>query len=819
MASNILVTRREYTNQFRAEKTSWLLGNVGDIITLELDTEVQIESISSLPNVFKSNGLNEFTRTTGSFPSEGFSVGSVISWSTTVTTSGTTVTHTGSGTITILNPTFMRVTLISGTFPPINAYPYNDGTNSTTNLNILSSESIDALIFNYNFIANSDIGSSSLNSLVDNSIPTLKAVGLNASDTITIIPFTPISFSSGISFLNAHIKGAGVSGNIQKFTTVLEFQLMPLFEDFADFATLTAPSFLFGIESLTDVFSFKFLPQISNPNISLSADSTTISQLGNVGWFNENYDGNLPLYTKINSIYTDSALATVSSIRINDITNFEFSINQPNNTNTSKYKFGFAFVPLDKTIIERNNKYNYENILYNGLGNTPLTQTSTSAVFLGATNDFGAGMDIQFLDISAVGDTVTIKGQFQPNSQFKDYFKSISIDDWNYVCWISCADESLQTTYSDRVSVLVDQNQLIEKTEPFVLGDVNIEFLNHAQSPLNVGSAIYDGCVEDEILTNSIMFLDLSKNETVNQISFVLEGENDVTGETYLVEQFNVNTAVFPIDANNVQQIAFNSTRGFRMASGVNKNLIEIIRLPSSDVGTKKAYAVRYAFRNRWEYWVANNLVPNSLVDGTKPLNGKNQNWANRGVNWSFRFKVQTQLNSNGILLNTENEATFNVAYFEESLVFTGSITHFNESKTSNLFVGLNTEGIRQNAILDLQKTLIQADFDLIDTLGDVGSVGDWYGVIRIEKYENGGINGIEMLSSVLTNTNDILKPISGELKCKIQRISSTKIRLTGLIDNSFLDVSSTYKTSARIGHKNIIESGIYGSEYGTQYA
>ena len=74
------------------------------------------------------------------------------------------------------------------------------------------------------------------------------------------------------------------------------------------------------------------------------------------------------------------------------------------------------------------------------------------------------------------------------------------------------------------------------------------------------------------------------------------------------------------------------------------------------------------------------------------------------------------------------------------------------------------------------------------------------------------------MLSSVLTNVNGILKPIVGETFCKVEKISLTKIRLTGLIDESFLDVSSTYKTSARIGYSNLSVLGIYGKQYGQQY-
>ena len=56
------ITRREYTNEFRPEVTSWLLGNVGDRITLELDVEVQIIFTSSNSQTLTFDGTNQFTR-------------------------------------------------------------------------------------------------------------------------------------------------------------------------------------------------------------------------------------------------------------------------------------------------------------------------------------------------------------------------------------------------------------------------------------------------------------------------------------------------------------------------------------------------------------------------------------------------------------------------------------------------------------------------------------------------------------------------------------------------------------------------------------
>ena len=75
-----IITRREYSNEFRPEKTSWLLGNVGDRITLEIDIEIEVSFNSSFSNPMESNGTEQLTRLTGSFLDDGFFIGSNISW-------------------------------------------------------------------------------------------------------------------------------------------------------------------------------------------------------------------------------------------------------------------------------------------------------------------------------------------------------------------------------------------------------------------------------------------------------------------------------------------------------------------------------------------------------------------------------------------------------------------------------------------------------------------------------------------------------------------------------------------------------------------
>ncbi len=813
-----IVTRREYTNEFRPEVTSWLLGNVGDRISLEIDVEISISVDSGFSNPFESDGASQLTRSTGSFLDDGFFVGSNVSWSGTA--SGTP--FTGSGVITTLTPTVMRLGSITGTFPSAGDYPFNDGTTVNLSMNIQSTDNVQGINFNYNLIANSDIASASLNSLVDGTTPRFEAVGLDPTDTVTIIPMTPVGFNSGHSVFSSSIVGLGKTGPVQKFKITVLFQIIPLFDVLSDLQNNVAPTFLFDSDSLTDVFKLQFLPQLNNPNISIFTDSTSTALAGNVGWFDENFNGNTSIYSTVGVSYTNPSGTNVTGVSKDEPTNFQISINQTGASATSKYKIGFLTIPFDKTLISDNSKKNYENLILNDL-NQVVDQSTAQFTFAGYGNPSGAKMGIRFDSVTNNGTNVLINGQFQPNNAFTTYFDSIDESNWNYLLYVSLADESLATNVSDRTTLRCDFGQLQTVAPSFILGDISTELLNHAQGITNIGGSSYLGTVEDEVLTKSLLYLDTAKTESIDVIKFKVEGFNTINGSTFDCENIEIDTSGFPLDSNGVQLFSVDTTRGFQMASGVDKNFVKIVRDQTNDTGTKKAFWVYFAIRPRWEYWIENTNVPDELTDGTKQFNGKNQNWARLDSvfnKWKLRFSIETNLNSNGLVVNTKNSKNIYIRTFDESNVWDGSITHYDETKTTNLFTGLNADNVRTNAILDSEKTLIEADFDLEDVSGDVGTIGDYYGVIRIETFEQGGIKGIEMISSVLDNIDGILKPVSGSTKCKVEKISATKIRLSALIDNEFLNTSIVqYKTSARIGYKNLVSAGIYGQQYGQQYA
>jgi len=316
--------------------------------------------------------------------------------------------------------------------------------------------------------------------------------------------------------------------------------------------------------------------------------------------------------------------------------------------------------------------------------------------------------------------------------------------------------------------------------------------------------------------------VDTANNETINEVKLTIEGFNVANGSSFILESTPYNTSQFPKDASGVQQINIDTVRGFQMASGVDKNAVKIYRSPIDDTGTKKAYRCNYAFRFRWEDWISNSNVNSALFDSNELNDNLNNDWSTKDdfTNWKLRYNVNLVVDRNGTIINTKNSYDFAVRDYDESSIWDGAITTYNEAKTTSLYLGLNADNIRQNAILPTANTLIEADFDLENLLEDVGDVAKYYGVIRLEEYRNGGLFQIKMLSSILTNvtTGNILIPLTGETGTKITKVSTTKIRLECLIDFNDLNFNqSQYKISARLGCHEL-NLGKYNVQYSLKY-
>jgi hypothetical protein len=827
--SKALITSRLYTNLFRPESTSYLTGNAGDIIECEIQYEVSIDSLSSYSNTNTVSGGDRIERAVGSWFDDGYAVGQSIniSWDT-IPTTGPTVTTAYTADIKTLTPTIMIVENVldfpaaTPTFLATGVFPSQTSTYQFTGYSIFSTSPVEGIEFDYGLVTNTQTSSGTVSSLIDGSTTSFINNGLDAT-VLTPTALIPRGERSGASILSATIQGRGVVTSVQKFQINLKYILTPLWESITDVQTPTLPSFYDDKECVADSFKIKMLPQSGNPNISVSTSSSEVKLLGNTGFFEENYNGNINSYS-IDSYSLFNSGVPTTGVNTSIQTNFTIVINDPNFTSPDKYKMGFVWTPDDDSLFHNNYYYNHENLMYNGLDDsTPLTPPITTATtYTGTPNKDGAQMDIEITNLTRSGNFVTLQGVFKPNAAFTTFMDAQSAGDKKYLIWVSVADDSLATNISDRVSLIVDSGDFTEVSFTFESWDVTNSFLEHPIPSQQVGVSFYEGCVEDEVLSRSIIKLDTSKQETIDEIKMTIEGYNAITQERFVLESNTYNTSSFLPDNSGIQQINIDTTRGFRMAAGVDKNEVKVFRSPVDDSGDIVAYRILYAFRMRWEDWIQNLAVPSVFWDNSEH-NGLNEDWASKDnlPDWNLTYNVYSIIDRAGDKINTRNTFEFALKTYEESDVYDGAITTYDDTKSFSLFLGVDANGVRNNGLSSNANTWIEADFDLENPAGDVGDINDYYGVIRIEEYRNGGIFGIDMLSTALTNetTNNLLLPLTGEITCKITKVSLTKIRLECYLDYTKINTSiSQYKISARLGCQTGINAGKYSSHYTLKY-
>jgi hypothetical protein len=823
--ASALITNRQYTNFYTGTTTSWLIGNVGDVVELTLDLEAEIKFLSTYQTQVKITNDNEITRLTGSWYDEGFAVGQSVDVSFTITTNGTPTSFSDSGTITTLTPSLM---IVNGIIFPDNVFPFQNTINSIdyefSGLTI-ACDSINPFAgveFLYGLTTNTQVGSGDLSSLIDGTVLTFKNNAIQSSIISAPINLIPFSYRSGGAILSATIKGNTVipTNTLKKYIIKIKFVITPIYEVVDDLKNLTLPTPYKGNECITDILRINLLPEINNPNINVSVSGTQSVLKGNTGWFNENYNGGVNNYS-INQLQLFNEVGVpISGISSGGKTDFTIIINQIGATSAFDYKLGFVWTPSTPSYYTDKLLGYHENVMYNGCSDSVVLNSATVAqTFTGYANEAGARMDIEFGSITLQANTVTIRGKFAPNAAFETFMEAVDVSDLNYLVWVSVGD-NLAVNVTDRVSLIADFSSF---TLPAVVTEqfnVTNSFLGHAQESTQVGSMFYEGCVEDEISTRSIISLDTTLDETIEEIKFTIEGYNYVTNESYVLESNAYDCTGFVKDNANVQQIDIDTTRGFQMVAGLEKNAVQVFRDPLNDIGSLKAYKGIYSFRLRWEDWISKITVPSVFYDNTLLNNNLNNDWSTKDdlANWKLTYNVNMKVLRQGLEVNTKNSFDFAVRKYEESIIYDGAITTYDSTKTNSLFLGFDANGVRNNAILSAENTWIEADFDLEDLLGDVGDINDYYGVIRIEEYRNGGLFKIEMLSSILSNTENILIPLTGETQAKMTKVSDTKIRVEGLIDKTKLNLNnSQYKISARLGCKDI-NLGKYSGKYSQKY-
>lgn len=620
-----------------------------------------------------------------------------------------------------------------------------------------------------------------------------------------------------------------VFGSVGKqfFQYRLKYMYSTLFESIENFNPLQIPEFLAGEESLTDNFETNFFPIWNNPNISVTNDKKDTSRLGNIGWFNENFN-QLRNRFKVESVqYLDGEGNTVDSLDYTQQTKVKVTISGVRNLGSnSEFGFGFAWVPLDDQDYKEKETPFYRNVfvqsgdINNGFGLGVLN----SGPYVGSGIG-GASMDTSNVKFSNVDGNVVMEANFIPNANFFALFDAKAEDDRNYILWVSVADGNLERNFSDRVSLIADVNDLkknIPSSGPYPF--IENTFLTHPENEMSIGDDCLEATVQDGILNRLPFKIKKDGSIRFENITLGIEIFNVGLQKTFDLQRFQIDLSQYPTDSNGVQQFDFETSRGFKLKTGNTKNLVSVKRFPELDNNNFSSYVAFFAFKIRWEDWILNNNAPEEFFNSDNLNNGFNNDWVDylRTQGWEINFFSEIISTELGEIKSYRNKWNFKVSDYDENINLLKRTRYYRQSDNTLLNIGTDPEtGRPLGVILSNERVRIEHDFEILDD--GVWNLSEYYSTTTIEIDLGGGQVQMREISSIVQSESDNpLKPLEGFNLLKMELDGTGKILTTScLVDPELLDEGQRYRVTGEVGclgSGGVFSTRLYESKYELKY-
>ena len=826
----VTINSRKYENIFRPQDTNidWLLGNVGVWQKLKLDVSFSVEVEFTTTNVLFIDQPNLLTLTNGKTWNEyGFSNGMeiVLEWEYVATTVSPPIVIPNA--LGVATP--VKIMNIHGdkaevwdvvTNQPLSIIPIQSGIAPITgagfeirNVKIFSNTIPQGIQFTYGHIDNSTVQSNNLASFIDG---TFTSFLVENTDTMTIgqvKTMDAIGNQSGMSIASCNIEYKGNSPTGFRYEIQVVFMLSSFFEDINTFINFTSPSVTFDASSLTDNFEVVGFPVFNNPNVEIKNDLTDTQQFGNTGWFDENYNGLANPFTVSSITYTNLAGDTVSELDFKNPIKVTAVIDNVPNAVSARCGYGFSLIPIEETDYKQNQYSFYKNLKMNTGGNASAFQDVFNAsnvidptIRTGYSKD-NSTMNVSNLRFRASGATqITFEALFTPSADFITEFTAKDITERYYILWVSVADQSEVTNFSNRVSLLLDFNQMDSFVQPVgAYAGMTIDFLDHSMDENHV----FSGCpyivkyVEDDILARVKFQIDTATGvdiPTISSLSYGFFAERITDGFQYELDKYQIDLTQYP----DPTQFSFDASRGFKLGAGNNKNFVKVEHLSALDSGTKKGVLGLYGFKIRWEDWIARLNVPiqikQDFYDASLKVNGISNDWyrylSNAGYNFYFYVYLDGTLNGQPVRYINKKHLVFE-DYSSPTLT---TYTYIRESDGTVLNGGTDpVSGLPLGVFIEGEKIRIEVLYT--KTVGTFPAISSIYGTICSEVDEGAGQFEFRQLSSIMQpEADNPLEGISGTL-LDIQLLSPTQLKMSCLVNVDELIDADRYKISSRSGY------------------
>lgn len=848
------ITKREYTSIFRPQDTNvnWLLGNTGEWQKLTIEAAFGVFIEFDTTNTLFLDDPDTLTLTNGkTWNSYGFAEGDdiVLQWI------HRDITNPAAPVDNFNRVPYLGDNMYIGRIEDNKAYiidapngnpiagfgawsqimPVNSGTYNIVNVVVYTIKRPQGIKVNYGHIENSDSQSNNLSSFIDGTLTEFLLENTDLMPIGQVLPMLPLGNQSGMSVAYVNCKYLGQSFyNIKSnYEIEIVFMLSSFFEDITNLEDRIAPGEVFDAASLTDNFQIIGYPVYNNPNIQIKNDLSTTDKLGNTGWFDENYNGldndftlTSVTYQKHTNLSQPAGGTAVGQLDYqNNIKVTAVVDGVTNLSGQTKYQFGFAWIPLEDSDFKHNEYPFYKNLKMNtgnsintfqdafNVSNTyAFTPSSPIVKSYGYSKDADT-MDVQWLRVSqhpTIINRVTFEATFEPNSGFAALMSSLDLTERNYCLWLSIADQSETTNFSNRVSLLLDFGQMDTFIEPIgPYPGMTIEFLDHTQDENSVASTCgNDIRIEDDLLARVFYTIDTAVAVdipvvTATSYGFIVKRISD--GLTYELENFKIDLTQFP----DPTQFNFDASRGFKLVAGNDKNFIKVDHWAPLDTGlTIKGVRGLYGYKVRWEDWIKRLNVPAEIeqdyYNNLELHNGINNDWfqwlSNAG--YDLLFVVYTDAILNGQTVRYINTKPLQFVDYDDNSDITTEVRYYRESDNTLLVGGIDpVTGGDLGVILDAD--IVRIEIEYTRTTGTWVSLANIFGLNTIEVDGGAGMLEYRQLSSiVLSEVDNPLTPLSGGTLLDVVIVSPTVLRCSCLVDPNKLISASRYKITGREGCK-----------------
>lgn len=818
---NQLTNGTDFTSN-TSDFTTYLQGNAGGKYKAEIEVRIAWWTTTNESSWYIQD--NFIRRSDKSFADDGFSVGDTVTGETFDTT-----TITFSETVTAIYEEAGLYYIEFGSSLTGTGFESEDaymkGTNTLTDIN-----------YKFGLIQNSQTTFSAF-SAIDGNIQEYNLTGATATAQSMVAAGTAKTWQNGSvsvktngteTVYTENTKADG-SGSVQSVTAQLfviehEFILLPYYLDGeqSNIENLQAPSTWSSGNALKYMFEFTAANTLNDPNTYKTAQNLGVT--GNTGWLNESFNGGQNRYEVTSVAYTDKLTsASVDGLQVDRATTVTCTVTGVN------FEVGGSVSVMHSKLPEFDE---YRGGSVNG--QTYETNFIYEALRAAMDGSIETGDIIENLDVN-VSSPTSLNVVFDINYNATEQ-SLINAEETEYFLSLLIQDHDLAVTASNQVMLKLDsafhaKGQYGDDINGLLTFD-NLEVYEHDEDYTAIadGHSSIEAYVQDKVLSKVTFTMNWAgtKQPKVNKVTGMIVVENTNTGEYFTLQKESFITTnmpvvqVHPFNNGKGQVFDLNTTRGFQLSDG---NEFNFVKITNNDYATDQiTYDLLFAFAFNWQDYTALATANTVFFDTTEENNGLNLNTSHYYENpnttdtWTpkmyFDFDVTDTAGDAGNLTTYRYKSASMGAYWYD----TDSVS----PSTWSVVKQLRNQADTDTGAVILTEEDTKVFFQFTSTFGDVGT--GFVGIIRIEEYENGGLQRIYELSTIQASVaNNILKPLSGDTYARITKSPSDTLTLECQIDKNRVDENKQYQISARIltqaGESYVFEDGAnYEFEDTTDY-